>query len=288
MFKESVYKKVVQVLNEETTSGLKFDSGYDVVFLQNGVPNAVFTNTESKFDWSLDEVIPVAEEISQETPSVNDSDRADYVFQYQLMFRLNQLDNVKTALEEFRTYFFNNKTHVIDGYNVAFKVTRGDKQATYELNAGNMVGRYKITLYATASKGYITTDDDGYYIRPYNNGTYTKIPHTKTIGTFLANTTPDISDLESTYKLTSYTNNIKITAYYDDSVFMQDIYNIWIGEIGDLNEAYQVRHKFNGTFSQPIAVVVSGVSRTEETNAMALFEFDLLRLRESELDVVVV
>jgi hypothetical protein len=82
------------------------------------------------------------------------------------MFRTTRGSEVKTALKEFRDYFFDNKQHTIDGYTVSFKTSRGDKQPTVPVQSGNFYSFYKITVYLTAIKnGYIKKDTDLWKMR---------------------------------------------------------------------------------------------------------------------------
>lgn len=168
MFKRDLYNKVIEVLNLNT-QGVLFKGGY-LISIYDNIPYVVDQTTESKFDYSKVEVIPVSEEVSQETPSVNLADRSDYVFQYQIMFRSKREDKVLTALTEFRDYFFANKQHTIDGYTVAFKTSRGDKQGNVPIQGGWFYSFYKISVYLTAIKdGYIYKDTDKWSLKLVTN-----------------------------------------------------------------------------------------------------------------------
>ena len=90
------------------------------------------------------------------------------------MFRTTRGSEVKTALKEFRDYFFDNKQHTIDGYTVSFKTSRGDKQPTVPVQSGNFYSFYKITVYLTAIKnGYIKKDTDLWKMRLYSSTSIT-------------------------------------------------------------------------------------------------------------------
>lgn len=281
MFKEKLYDLVVDKLNlvaEENDLDLRFAGGYHIVMYQNGTPQAVFTSDESKFDYKKQTVIPVAEEISQETPSVNGSDRSDYVCQYQLMFRLKDLTNIKTALEEFRAYFFNNKHHVIDGYNVVFKVTRGSKQATYDMGAGNMLGRYKIDIYLTASKGYLIKDTDKWEIKKDGESEYQTLPLIEETAGINYTISPQTSETETTYTAENYNNTKDFNIYYDSSNFVSDLYKLIVE--GGISEVYDLRHTFNGTAGEVQKVIISGASRTLAPNAPLLLKVQLSKYEE--------
>jgi hypothetical protein len=169
MFKEKVFDKVIAIFNLNT-QGLTFDGGYDIVFYRdpvgNPIPYVINQSTTNEFAYEREEIIPVSEEYNNETPSVNKSDRSDYVAQYQIMTRIDNLDKVKIALTEFRDKIFDTKQYVIDGYNVSFKTTRGDKQSSIRLEGGNIYCFYKVSVYFTAVKdGYIIKDTDKWEIK---------------------------------------------------------------------------------------------------------------------------
>jgi hypothetical protein len=153
-FKKLLYDKVVTVLNLNSV-GLLFDGGYEFI-MYNGIPHIIDQTSLNEFEYQRTEVIPVSEEYNQETPSVNATDRSDYICQYQVYFRLQNVEDMKTALNEFRDYFFTNKHFTLDGYNVGIKTVRGNKQASMMVEGGNIYARYKIDVYCTATKyGYI-------------------------------------------------------------------------------------------------------------------------------------
>jgi hypothetical protein len=163
-FKKLLYDKVVTVLNANSV-GLVFDGGYEYI-IYNGIPYVIDQSSIENFDYERTEIIPVSEEYNQETPSVNATDRSDYICQYQVMFRVQHMDNMKTALNEFRDYFFTNKQFVLDGYNVGIKTVRGNKQQSMMVEGGNIYARYKIDVYCTAIKyGYIVKDTDIWEMR---------------------------------------------------------------------------------------------------------------------------
>jgi hypothetical protein len=163
-FKKLLYDKIVTTLNLNTP-GLLFEGGYEFV-MYNGIPYVIDQSSLSAFDYERVEVIPVTEEYNQETPSVNAMDRSDYTLQYQIMFRLQHVDDVKTALNEFRDYFFTNKQFTLDGYTVSIKTVRGNKQPSVMVEGGNVYARYKIDVYLTAIKyGYIAKDTDVWKMR---------------------------------------------------------------------------------------------------------------------------
>ena len=164
-FKKLLYDKVVEVLNDENSVGLLFDGGYEFV-VYNNIPYVIDQTSLNEFEYQRTEVIPVSEEYNQETPSVNATDRSDYICQYQVMCRLQQVQDLKTALSEFREYFFNNKQFTLDGYTVGIKTVRGNKERSMMIEGGNIYARYKIDVYCTATKfGYIVQDADIWKMR---------------------------------------------------------------------------------------------------------------------------
>ena len=174
MFKRLMYDKIIEVLNLNTQKvisngkeqDLKFKGGYLNHILPNGVPYVrEQTDPLTAFSFETFEFIPVAEELSQETPSVNDSDRSDYVFRYSIMFRSVYEEQVENALDEFRDYFLANKQFTLEGYNVAIKTTRADKSPQVGIDGGWYYPVYQFTVYATAIKrGYIKKDADTFRI----------------------------------------------------------------------------------------------------------------------------
>jgi hypothetical protein len=163
-FKKLLYDKVVTVLNLNSV-GLLFDGGYEFI-MYNGIPHIIDQTSLNEFEYQRTEVIPVSEEYNQETPSVNATDRSDYICQYQVYFRLQKVEDMKTALNEFRDYFFTNKHFTLDGYNVGIKTVRGNKQSSMMVEGGNIYAMYKIDVYCTATKyGYIVQDSDIWKMR---------------------------------------------------------------------------------------------------------------------------
>ena len=274
MFKEEVYNKVVEVLNLNT-QGLKFASGYDLVYYQSGVPTAVFTSTESKFDYKKESVIPVAEEYNQETPFFDIADRSDYVCQYQIMFRLVDLAKVKTALEEYRAYFLANKYHSIDGYNVTFKVTRGAKQSTYDIGAGNLLGRYKLDVYLTASKGYLVKDTDIWEIKEYGTETYTQLEIIDDICASDYNDQSSIKTIAMTHYLTSGNFTAKFRIPYDGDTLSELIYNQIMHKSADFNTLFDLRETLNGNVKE-YTVVINNGARTKKLNEPLFLEFNVV------------
>lgn len=171
MFKRLMYDKVAEVWNMNTQTvpvaggkeaPLKVEKGYLLGLYPSGIPYAVKQlDPTTKYSFAQVEVVPLSEELSQETPSINKSDRSDYTFRYQVMFRSDIATQVEDALVEFRDYFFTNKQFTLDGYTVAVKTTRGDKLPQVGMNDGQFYNYYAFTVYATAIKnGYIKKDTD--------------------------------------------------------------------------------------------------------------------------------
>jgi hypothetical protein len=278
MFKEELYNLVVEKLNYVSTEndlGLTFAGGYDIVMYQNGTPQAVFTSDESKFDYKKGSVIPVAEEYNQETAFFDIADRSDYVCQYQLMFRLKDIAKIKTALEEYRAYFYANKYHSIDGYNVTFKTTRGSKQATYDMGAGNMLGRYKLDVYLTASKGYLVKDTDIWEIKEYGTTGYTQV---KTIDDLCAT---DYNDMPSnktnimSHNLTTGNFVGKFRIPYEGDTLSETIYNQIMNKSTDFNTLFDLRETLNGNVKEYVVKINNG-ARTKKLNEPLFLEFDVV------------
>ncbi len=276
MFKEEVYNKVVEVLNLNT-QGLKFASGYDLVYYQSGVPTAVFTSTESKFDYKKESVIPVAEEYNQETPFFDIADRSDYVCQYQIMFRLIDLAKVKIALEEYRAYFLANKYHDIDGYNVTFKVTRGAKQSTYDIGAGNLLGRYKLDVYLTASNGYLIKDTDIWEIKEYGTTTYTQLQTVDDLCASDYNDLPSKKTTKMSHNLTAGNFTGKFRIPYNGDTLTETIYSQIMHKSTNFKTAYDLKETLNGV-TREYRVVINNGARTKKLNEPLFLEFNVVEL----------
>lgn len=275
MLKEKLYNKVVDVLNLNSV-GLLFQKGYDLVMYDNK-PLVVNNSGTNLFAYEQSKIIPVSEDLNQERPSINDSDRSDYIMQYSITFRLEELENVKVALEEYRAYFYANKMHVIDGYNVGFKVTRGDKQPSWSLDGGTFFGYYRLSVYATAIKnGYITQDTDGWYMRNYTENTaFVKLKITNENCAYTVNTIQDTSVQRATYKKSSYSNNRKFNVYYESNDLLREIYDICIG-VGT-EYVYEIYNVFDGQTSPTEKVIIVGASRDYSPNSPLILQFDVLK-----------
>lgn len=185
-FKKDLYTEVVRVLNIPKT--VVFKGGYLIGLYQTGIPYVVDQTTDSKFDYTRKKVVPVSEEIAQETPSVNLADRSDYIFQYKIMFQSNREDEVLAALDAFRTHFFTNKQLTVDGYTVSIKTSRGDKLGTRP-HAGHFWTFYTIKVFATAIKnGKIWADTDTWSLKLYTIPAIDIIVGTSYMITVVANT----------------------------------------------------------------------------------------------------
>lgn len=164
MFKKDLYTEIITVLNLNAASTV-FKGGYMIAIYDN-VPYVVEQSTLNAYDYVKTEVIPVSEEIAQETPSVTLADRSDYIFQYKIMFKSSRETEVLTALDEFRSYYLANKQDTIDGYTVSFKTARGDKQGNIMIQNGDFYSFYTIKVFVTAIKsGYIWKDTDNWLMR---------------------------------------------------------------------------------------------------------------------------
>lgn len=282
MFKETLYNLVVEKLNtvaEDNGIDLKFAGGYDIIYYQNQVPQAVFTSTESVFDYKKQTVIPVAEEYNQETPFFDKPDRSDYVCQYQLMFRLKDLDNVKIVLEELRKYFYENKYHNIEDYNVTFKTTRGSKQATYKFSAGTFMGRYKLDVMIIASKGYLVKDTDKWQIREHGTSTYKEILTIDDLAGTTYNSKPSIQDEKMTNYNTVGSFTAKFRIPYNDNAetnaLEELIYSQAMNKNANPNTLFDLKETLNNVEREYLVIINDG-SRTKKLNEPLFIEFNVV------------
>lgn len=279
MFKEDLYNLVVEKLNyvsTENSLGLTFAGGYDIVYYQSGTPQAVFTSDENKFDFKKGSVIPVAEEFSQETAFFDVADRSDYVCQYQIMFRLTDLANIKLALEAYRTYFLANKYHSIGGYNVTFKTTRGSKQATYDMGAANMLGRYKLDVYLIASKGYLVKDTDIWEIKEYNDTEYTQLKYIdeNVVGTNY-NVEPSITSETMKHYPTVGAFHGMFKIPYEGNTLDELIYSQIMNKGTSIDVLFNLRETLNGNVKEYVVGISSG-ARTQKLNEPLFIEFNVV------------
>jgi len=282
MFKEEVYNFIITTLNLNTQS-MVFDGGYDIVFYRdpvgNPIPYVIDTSSTSSYDYAREEIIPVSEEYNNETPSVNGSDRSDYVAQYQVMVRIENLPAVKVALTEFRDYLYANKQHTIDGYKVGFKTTRGDKQASVRLEGGNIYCFYKISVYFMAIKnGYIYKDADTVSIRLKDTGSYVPLTITDEVTGNAGNPIMSDSSGKSKGELTTMTLNTTIRFYYNSTAMEKLIY-AQIQNKGPKNQLFDIRTIFDGITYDYVAII-SGGGKTKSPNGAALFEFNWMEADE--------
>ena len=271
LFKELVYDEVVRVLN--LSKIITFKGGYLIGLYQNGIPYVVDSSSSNKFDYERMEVVPVSEEISNETPSVNLADRSDYYMQYQIFFRVTNGTAVKTALKEFRDYFFANKQMTIDGYTVAIKTSRGDKQATVPVQSGNFYSFYKISVYLTAIKnGYIKKDTDVWKMRLHDVGDYQTM---KLVDDVLA-TSGTIAFTNkhgvSKGKISNTVLNSKLVVFYNGTDIDKKLYSTVMNK-EDRDTLWDIVHIFDGVTFEYVAVI-SGGARTLKDNDIAILEIN--------------
>ncbi len=272
MFKKELAKKVNEILNLNSV-GLKFELGYNIVFY-NGIPNVINTDSVSLFDYSREEVIPVSEEYSQETPYIDLVDRSDYICQYQLTFRLEHLTSVETALEEYRAYVVANREHIIDGYNVSFKVTRGDKQSTWTMDGGNYYGRYKLDVYTTATQGYLSSVADKWEIRQYGVGDYTTLKLINDQAATSYNIIPSSKSTKTTNvaSISSYTSMFQMA--YSGTTLDKLIYQQCMNK-GVNNMKFDIKETFDEVVNEYVVIISSG-GRTRKLNEPVFIEFNVV------------
>ena len=269
-FKKDLYTEIVRVLNIPKT--VVFKGGYLIGLYQNGIPYVVDQTTDSKFDYTRKKVVPVSEEIAQETPSVNLADRSDYIFQYKIMFQSNREDEILTALDAFRTYFFTNKQLTVDGYTVSIKTSRGDKLGTRP-HAGFFWTFYTIKVFATAIKtGTIWADTDTWSLRLKDTGDYETLKLTSDIFSNVGTAT--FSNATGTSKgLVSFTNsNSKISFFYNATAMELKVYQ-WIMNKLDKDTLFDFKHVFKGVTYSYVGLIVGG-ARTRTDNGVIILEFD--------------
>jgi hypothetical protein len=278
--KELIFNKLAEVLKEKgTENGLTIESGYDCLWYQDGTPTAVVTDTSSIFNYEVVNTIPFSEVLSDETPSVNSSDRSEFNLQYMITFQLEVIDKVKLTLQSYRDYFFENRHQVLGDYNVVFKVVRGNKIRSWEAQSGELMGAYQLGVYCTASKGYLNKPTDKWEIRNVTqSGTFVDLPLLSESCSYQANTNPSLAEPNTTFTVKSYVLNKKFTIYYDESTFAKEVYDLAV--YGGVSETYEIKETFDGITGTAQKVLIVGATRTIQPNAPLILDFDLLKVTE--------
>lgn len=277
---EQVYDYIAQVLNYNS-KGLIISTGYHVA-IQKGIPY-VIDDTGSAFDYKKQEVIPLTEEYSNETPSVNKSDRGDFGSSYQLFFRIKgtKLDDVRTTLEEYRTYMLANKDVVIDGYNISFKTTRGEKLPDLAIEDGSMYAKYIIKVYYSAVKnGYLSKNTDIWEMGAYDGDTapseLEELITTQDIASTSANSQPSIKSSKVTHYNTSASFTDRLNVIYDDTDLCNLLYDHCMNK-ADINQKYTLKETFNET-ERSYEVIITSASRTRLPGGLILMEIGVLEV----------
>ena len=274
MFKKLMYDKIVEQLNANTQS-IIFQGGY-LLAMYKGMPVVIDTSSNNAFDYALKETIPVSEEYFTETPSVDLADRSDYNAMYNIIFRVSRETEVMTAMDEFRTYFFNNKMFELNDYQVAIKTNRGDKQPAILGEGGNYYIVYSIKVALTAVKNGQIWDDsaDKWEARIHDTGAYETLKLDTDV--FATNANPNLSNSsgigKSTINLTNCVGKLRI--YYNGTVLEKAIYR-WIMNKLDKKTLFDFKHTHDGETFEYLAHI-SGGTRTRKTNGVKLLEFDFI------------
>lgn len=278
MFKKLMYEALITRLNDNTKS-TKFQGGYLIGLYGNGIPYVIQADSLSKFNYERSRTIPVSEEYFQETPSVNASDRSDYVAQYQIMFQTSREDEVLTVLDEFREYYFANKTFTLDGYNVAIKTTRGDKQPAVPVDSGDFYVRYKISVYLTAVKsGYIIKDADKWEMKLKGGATWYDL---KVIEESVGTTGATIFKTASAVAvglLTNTTLNGAMQIVNNNTFIEVKIYEAIMNKL-TMNQIFDLRHTFNDVV-YTYRAIISGGARTQKPNGVSILSFNWIEVDE--------
>lgn len=275
--KELIYNKFADVLEEKgLIYGINIERGYDCMYFQDGTPAAVNTSDLSVFLYEKVETVPFSEITSDETPSVNTSDRSEFNFQYMLTFKLDVVEEVKQTLMDYREYFFTNPHHELGGYNVVFKTVRGNKIGSWGIEAGNLMGGYQIGVYCTASKGYLTKPTDGWYIKNLTTEetSYTKLPLLDETCGYVGSTNPSTANSNITYKVSNHGLTKKYNIYYDSSTLAQEIMELIT--LGGTSDKYEVYESFNEVDKTAQQVIIADAQRTIKPNAPVIISFTLL------------
>lgn len=151
---KELYNYILGKFNSENTKGVVFKGNYVFVRVGDTVSMAQAT-TYNAWDTKDTSFVPLAETVSNETPFAETVNRSGWVKRYVTMFSTKDKDNVIGAMEEIRDYFFNNKTHTIDGFTFDFKVGRPQFSGT-EVTGGAIYAIYYMDFFADMM-------ENGYY-----------------------------------------------------------------------------------------------------------------------------
>lgn len=272
MFKKTLFNFIGDILEGKMLEQELFlDRNYEKVYYTKDVPTAINPETGNAWEYKQEEVIPFTEGYNQETPSVNLSDRSEFVMSFNIFFNVKKKDKVHDALEAYRTYFFENKIHVLDGYNVAFKVVRGNKGVDVQTTGGNMFNTYTLNVYATATKTYIVGDDVSVKIKLKGDVDYTTAKYIQD----LSSTDYGTKSSQKGEVLTHYANikstNLQYQLYYENNTLMKELYKHCVGQ-GTRNQVFTIETTFDDmTFTYTDLIVLSA-GRTVLPNETVIME----------------
>jgi len=274
---ELMYDKLIEYANLNS-QGIRFQPGYHIAIYNDS--NSIIDDSGNPFNYHLQEVIPVAEEFSAETPFVAKNDRSDYASSYEFAYpiRGDNIVKVTTALNELRDYVFNNKDFELEvspteKYTISMKITRPNKRNDLPIENAMLWGVYVVHMYYIATKrGYVSKTTDIWEMAKYGETLQEIIVTEDTIAT-ASNTEPSIKGLKITHFNTASSFTGRLVVVYEDDTLGNLLYDYCMNG-ADIKQWYTVKETFNGT-AYVKNVIITSASRTRQPGGMILIEIGI-------------
>lgn len=156
MIDKTIFQLMLDKCNDATinTQGIKFKGNF--VFVRvNDNQQMLEASTYNPYDSELNDFVPCAEIISQETSFVEDNNRSGWVKRYAFTFDIRDKDKTLTALQQVRDYFRENSTQTITDtvdtvdtvYKLNVKVSRPSFMGN-QADAGTIYSTYYMDFFA--------------------------------------------------------------------------------------------------------------------------------------------
>ena len=156
MIDKTIFQLMLDKCNDATinTQGIKFKGNF--VFVRvNDNQQMLEASTYNPYDSELNDFVPCAEIISQETSFVEDNNRSGWVKRYAFTFDIRDKDETLTALQQVRDYFRENSEQTITDtvdevdteYTMNVKVSRPSFMGN-QADAGTIYSTYYMDFFA--------------------------------------------------------------------------------------------------------------------------------------------
>ena len=156
MIDKTIFQLMLDKCNDATinTQGIKFKGNF--VFVRvNDNQQMLEASEYNPYDSKLNDFVPCAEIISQETSFVEDNNRSGWVKRYAFTFDIRDKDKTLTALQQVRDYFRENSEQTITDtvdtvdteYTMNVKVSRPSFMGN-QADAGTIYSTYYMDFFA--------------------------------------------------------------------------------------------------------------------------------------------